>query len=181
MSEILKKQRDSVTDALEEKIGELICGEKRIDELSDIVKDIIDSNDEVEDIEIDLDCEKINSEKYKLVSLLRKKRDGLIYTVEEKIGDLICGKKRIDGLINIVKDLVHLNDEIYDIEMYLNCEKIYSDKHSLVICLRKQRDCVIGVLDEQIDQLIYKKKKIVGLINIVKDLVHLNDEIYCEL
>ena len=87
-------------------------------------------------------------------------------------------EKRIDGLINIVNDLVRLNDEIYDIEMDLDCEKPYSEEYSSVWWLRKQRDGVIGVLEEQIEELIYKKKKIDGLINAVNDLVHLNDEIY---
>ena len=60
----------------------------------------------------------------------------------------------------------------------LDCERPYSDKSdSSVLCLRKQRDGVIGVIEEQIEELKYEKKRIDGLINIVKDLVHLNDEI----
>ena len=88
-------------------------------------------------------------------------------------------EKRIDGLIKIVNDLVRLNDEIYDIETDsdLDCEKPYSEKYSSVLWLRKQRDGVIGVLEKQIGELKYEKKRIDGLINIVKDLVHLNDEI----
>ena len=54
---------------------------------------------------------------------MRKQRDGVIGVLEKQIGELIYKKKRIDGLINIVNDLVHLNDEIYDIEMDLDCEK----------------------------------------------------------
>ena len=78
---------------------------------------------------------------------MRKQRDGAIGVLEEQIGELICGKKRIDGLINIVNDLVRLNDEIYDIEMDsdLDCEKPYSEKYSSVLWLRKQRDGVIVV------------------------------------
>ena len=88
-------------------------------------------------------------------------------------------EKRIDGLIKIVNDLVRLNDEIYAIETDsdLDCEKPYSEKYSSVLWLRKQRDGVIGVLEKQIGELKYEKKRIDGLINIVKDLVHLNDEI----
>ena len=89
-----------------------------------------------------------NSEKYSSVSLLRKQRDGVIDAVEEQIGELICGKKRIDELIKIVNDLVRLNGEIYDIEMDsdLDCKKPYSEKYSSVLLLRKQRDGVIGAL-----------------------------------
>ena len=138
-------------------------------------------NDEIYDIEMDsdLDCEKPYSEKYSSVLWLRKQRDGVIGAVEKQIGELICGKKRIDGLIKIVNDLVRLNNEIYDIEADsdLHCEKPYSEKYSSVLWLRKQRDCVIGVLEEQIGELIYKKKRIDGLIKIVNDLVCLNDEI----
>ena len=105
---------------------------------------------------------------------MRKQRDGVIGALEEKIGELICGKKRIDELIKIVNDLVRLNNEIYDIEMDsdLHCEKPYSEKYSSVLWLRKQRDGVIGVLEEQIGELIYKKKRIDGLIKIVNDLVY---------
>ena len=87
-------------------------------------------------------------------------------------------EKRIE-LIKIVNDLVRLNNEIYDIEADsdLDCEKPYSEKYSSVLWLRKQRDCVIGVLEKQIEELIYEKKRIDGLINIVNDLVRLNDEI----
>ena len=88
------------------------------------------------------------------------------------------GKKRIYRLINIVNDLVRLNDGIYDIEIDLDCEKPYSEEYSSVLWLRRQRDGVIGVLEKQIGELIYKKKRIDGLINIVIDLVYLNDEIY---
>ena len=151
----------------------MICGKKRIDGLINIVNDLVRLNDEIYDIEIDLDCEKYSS-----VLLLRKQRDGVIGAVEKQIGELICGKKRIYGLINIVNDLVHLNDEIYDIEIDLDCEKPYSEEYSSVLWLRKQRDGVIGVLEKQIGELIYKEKRIDGLINIVNDLVHLNDEIY---
>ena len=41
----------------------------------------------------------------------------------------------------------------------LDCEKPYSEEYSSVLWLRKQRDGVIGVLDKQIGELIYKKKK----------------------
>ena len=58
-------------------------------------------------------------------------------------------EKRIDGLINIVNDLVRLNDEIYDIEIDFDCEKPYSEEYSSVLWLRKQRDGVIGVLEKQ--------------------------------
>ena len=168
-------------DAVEEQIGELIYGEKRIGELINIVNDLVGLNDEIYDIEMDsdLDCAKPYSEKYSSVLLLRKQRDGVIDAVEEQIGELKCGKKRIDKLIKIANDLVRLNGEIYDIEMDsdLDCERPYSDKYSSVLCLRKQRDGVIGVIEEQIEELKYEKKRIDGLINIVKDLVHLNDEI----
>ena len=59
----------------------------------------------------------------------------------------------------------------------MDCEKPYSEKYSSVLWLRKQRDCVIGVLEKQIEELIYKKKRIDGLIKIVNDLVRLNDDI----
>ena len=120
-----------------------------------------------------------NSEKYSSVLWLRKQRDGVIGALEKQIGELICGKKRMDELIKIVNDLVRLNDEIYDIEMDsdLDCEKPYSEKYSSVLWLRKQRDGVIGVLEKQIEELIYKKKRIDGLIKIVNDLVRLNDDI----
>ena len=87
--------------------------------------------------------------------MLRKQRDGVIGAVEEQIGELICGKKRIDGLINIVNDLVRLNDEIYDIEIDLDCEK-----YSSVLLLREQRDGVIGAVEEQIGELICGKKEL---------------------
>ena len=96
-----------------------------------------------------------NSEKYISVSLLRKKRDGVMDAVEEQIGELICGKKRIDGLINIVNDLVRLNYEIYDIEIDLDCEK-----YSSLLLLRKQRDGVISAVEEQIGELICGKKEL---------------------
>ena len=64
-----------------------------------------------------MDCEKPYSKKYSSVLLLRKQRDGVIGAVEKQIRELKCGKKRIDGLIKIVNDLVRLNDEICNIEM----------------------------------------------------------------
>ena len=45
----------------------------------------------------------------------------------------------------------------------LDCAKPYSDKYSSVLCLRKQRDGVIGVIEEQIEELKYEKKRIDGL------------------
>ena len=102
----------------------------------------------------------------------------MIGEIEDQIGEIMYGKKRIEKLIYIVKDLVHLNDKIYDFEIDLDCEKLDSEEYSSVLWLRKQRDCVIGVLEEQIGELICDKKRIDGLIEITKDLFRLNDEIH---
>ena len=178
LNSVLRNQRDNVMDTIEEQIGELICKKKQIDKLSNIVDDLVRLNDEIHDIEMDLYCAKLNSEECSLVSFWRKKRHIVIGEIEDQIGELMYGKRRIDKLIYIVKDLVHLNDKIYDIEIDLDCEKLDSEEYSSVLWLRKQRDCVIGVLEEQIGELICDKKRIDGLIDITKDLFRLNDEIH---
>ena len=57
-------------------------------------------------------------------------------------------------------------------------DNIHEEFFNMGGLMRKQRDGVIGALEEQIGELICCKKRIDELIKIVNYLVRLNDEIY---